>query len=108
VHRDPGKAGSTTAASIPLVPRRSCTKTKLYFPVDAECTHRSRPSTRNPVSSKFTTCAAARLVRTHSRNPLSPFAARVAIVATVPSETGVPNSSANAAAVRLLDRNCPT
>jgi hypothetical protein len=83
-------------------------KIRLYFPVEAECTHRSRPSTRSPVSSKFTTSAAARLVRTHSRNPPSRVAARVVIAATVPSETGVPNSSVNAAAVRFVDRNCPT
>ena len=30
------------------------------------------------------------------------------MAATVPSETGVPNSSAKAAAVRFFDRNCPT
>jgi hypothetical protein len=36
-----------------------------------------------------------------------PSAARRVMAATVPSETGVPNSSANAAAVRFLDNNCP-
>lgn len=30
------------------------------------------------------------------------------MAATVPCETGVPNSSANAWAVRFFDRNCPT
>jgi hypothetical protein len=79
-----------------------------YLPVDAECTHRSLPSTRSPVSSKLTTGAATRWPRTQSVNPSSPAAARVVIVATVPIETGVPNSSPNAAAVRLRDRNCPT
>jgi hypothetical protein len=66
------------------------------------------PATRRPVSSKFTTDAATRLARTQSVNPSRPAAARAVIVATVPIETGVPNSSANAAAVRLRDRNCPT
>ncbi len=80
---------------------------KLYSPVEAECTHRSLPWTRSPVSSKFTTGAAARFARTDSRNPPSPPAARALIAATVPCETGVPNSSANAAAVRFLDRNSP-
>lgn len=42
------------------------------------------------------------------RNSSSPSAARFVMAATVPSETGVPNISANAAAVRSLDRNCPT
>ena len=61
--------------------------------------------TRSPVSSKFTTSAATRWARTHSVPP-SPAAAGV-IAETVPAETGVPNNSANAAAVCLRDRNCP-
>jgi hypothetical protein len=35
----PASSGSTPAASISLVPRRSCTKIRLYLLVDAECTH---------------------------------------------------------------------
>lgn len=93
---------------MPLTPRRSCTVISEYLPVDAECTHRSLPSTRSPVSSKFTTGAATRWARTHSVNPPRRWAARLVIVATVPIDTGVPNSSANAAAVRLRDKNCPT
>jgi hypothetical protein len=104
----PANSGGTPAAPIPLVPRRSCTKIRLYFPVEAKCTHRSRPATRNRSLVEVHHLPAARLVRTHSRNPPSPLAARVGIAVTVPSETGVPNSSANAAAVRFLDRNCPT
>ena len=45
---------------------------------------------------------------TWSRNPSSPSAARVVMVATVPSDTGVPNSSASAWAVRFFDMNWPT
>ena len=47
-------------------------------------------------------------IATVSRNTSSSSAARSEIAATVPSETGVPNSSASAWAVRALDRNCPT
>jgi hypothetical protein len=39
---------------------------------------------------------------------LSTVAARAATAATVPADTGVPNNSANARAVRSLDRNRPT
>ena len=33
--------------------------------------------------------------------------ARAVIAATVPADSGMPNSSASACAVRFLDRNCP-
>ena len=36
------------------------------------------------------------------------LAASAGAVATVPADSGVPNSSARAWAVRCLDRNCPT
>jgi hypothetical protein len=46
--------------------------------------------------------------RSTVRKSLNPSAARSVTVATVPSETGVPNNSANACAVRFFDRNWPT
>lgn len=76
--------------------------------MEAECPHRSLPSTRSPVSSKCTTGSAASLARTHPVNPPNAPAARLVIAATVPAQTGEPNNSANADAVRFLDRNCPT
>jgi hypothetical protein len=45
--------------------------------------------------------------RTRSRNPSSFPAARAVMPATVPGDSGMPNSSASACAVRFLDRNCP-
>jgi hypothetical protein len=39
---------------------------------------------------------------------LQPLGRTPVILATVPSDTGVPNNSANACAVRFLDMNCPT
>jgi len=43
-----------------------------YLPVEAECTQRSLPSTRSPVSSKCATSDPAILSRTSSVNPSSP------------------------------------
>lgn len=51
------KAGSTPAAFIASTPRLSCAVIRTYLPVEAECTHRSRDATRNPVSSKCATSA---------------------------------------------------
>jgi len=80
---------------------------RVYLPVRAQCTQCSRLSTRNPVSSNPATSAAAMLSRTRSRKPPSLPAARAVMPATVPEDTGMPNSSASACAVRCLDRNCP-
>jgi hypothetical protein len=81
---------------------------KVYLPVRAQCTQCSLPATRRPVSSNPTTSDPVMRSVTSSRNPSSRSAARLVTVATVPSEMGVPNNSANAWAVRFLDRNCPT
>ena len=80
---------------------------RVYLPVRAQCTQCSRPSTRNPVSSNPATSLAAIRSRTCSRNPSSRPAARAVSAATVPDDSGMPNSSASACAVRFLDRNCP-
>ena len=81
---------------------------RVYLPVRAQCTQCSRPSTRNPVSSKPATSLAVMSSRTRSRNPSSFLAARAVMPATVPGDSGMPNSSASACAVRFLDRNyCP-
>jgi hypothetical protein len=79
----------------------------VYLPVRAQCTQYSLPATRNPVSSNPATSEAAMASATSSRKCPRPSAARWVIVATVPSQTGVPNNSASACAVRFLDRNCP-
>ena len=78
-----------------------------YLPVRAQCTQRSRPSIRNPVSSNPATPLAVMFPRTRSRKPSSFPAARAVMAATVPDDSGTPNSSASACAVRFLDRNCP-
>lgn len=89
-------------------PRRGWQEIRVYLSVLAQCTQCSLPSTRNPVSSKPTTSASANFSRTPSRKPCNPSEARAAMAATVPSETGVPNSSASDAAVRALDGNWAT
>jgi hypothetical protein len=72
--------------------------------VEAGCSQASRPSTRNPVSSKCASSAPAIRCRTCSVNASNSPAARPVAAATVPSLTGTPNSSAIACAVRFLDR----
>ena len=90
-----------------FAPRRACTMSRVYLAVRAQCTQCSLPSTRNPVSSNPATGLAAISSRARSRNPPSRPAARAVIPATVPSDSGMPNSSASACAVRFFDRNCP-
>jgi hypothetical protein len=65
------------------------------------------PRDPQPVSSKPATPPSAMRSRTTSENSSRPSAARMVILATVPSETGVPNSSANAWAVRFLGQELP-
>jgi hypothetical protein len=77
---------------------------RAYFDVEAECNQCSFPFTRNPVSSKLATSAAAIFLVTAALNPTRSFAARAVAELTVPSETGVPNSSLMAFAVRCLER----
>src|SRR5512135_194855 len=108
VDGNPQNRPSTPRSSIPARPRRGWQLTRVYLPVRAQCTQCSLPSTRNPVSSKPTTSQPAISSRTRSTNSPSRPAARAVTPATVPADSGVPNSSANACAVRSLDRNCPT
>ncbi|SHL54833.1 hypothetical protein SAMN05443637_1442 [Pseudonocardia thermophila] len=93
---------------MPSRPRLAWQVISVYLSVRAQCTQCSRPATRSPVSSKPATSAAMMRSATTSQNSPNPAAARRVIAATVASETGVENNSANAAAVRFLDRNCPT
>ena len=93
---------------MPLRPRLGWQVIRVYLPVRAQCTQCSLPATRSPVSSNPATSASAIRSPTWVRNPSSPSAARAVMLATVASETGVPNSSASAWAVRFFDRNCPT
>jgi hypothetical protein len=89
--------------------RHSATTAILNMFVEAECTHRTLASTRNPVSSTWATPVAAIPARIVSRTPdarTSP-AIRTLNDATVPADSGVPNNSASASAVRAVDRNCP-
>ena len=81
--------------------------TSAWFPAEAEWTQASFPATRNPVSSKCATSAAATAARIASSGAPSAPAIRVTIPATAPGETGTPNSSAIAWQVRFRDRNCP-
>ena len=103
----PANDGRMPIASIACLPRLGCTVSRVYLPVRAQCTQRSRPSARNPVSSNPATPLAVMFSRTRSRKPSSFPAARAVMAATVPDDSGTPNSSASACAVRFLDRNCP-
>ena len=94
-------------AFIASVPRRGWTMSRVYLPVRAQCTQCSRPSTRNPVSSDPATSLAAICPRACYMNPPSRPAARTVRPATVPEDSGMPNSSASACAVRSLDRDWP-
>ena len=80
---------------------------RVYLPVRAQCTQCSRPSTRNPVSPNPATGLPAICSRACSRNPPSRPAARAVSAATVPGDSGTPNNSASACAVRCFDKNCP-
>jgi len=104
---DPANEPRTPIAFMASVPRLGCTMSRVYLPVRAQCTLCSRPATRNPVSSNPATSAAAIWPRTCSRNPPGRPEARAVSAATVPDDSGTPNSSASACAVRCLDRNCP-
>jgi len=103
----PANQGRTPIASIASRPRFGWTMSRVYLPVRAQCTQCSLPSTRNPVSSNPATSLPAICSRACSRNPLSRPAARAVMPATVPDDSGMPNSSASACAVRFLDKNCP-
>jgi hypothetical protein len=105
MHGDPAKEGSTPIVSIACLPRLGWAISRVYLPVRAQCTPASLPSTRNPVSSKPATPLAAMFWRACSRNPPSFPAARAVSAATVPDDSGTPNSSASACAVRFFDRN---
>jgi len=109
VHSDPAEAREHPEGVDP-VPAAAGTANDqgVYLRVRAQCTQCSLPSTRSPVSSKPTTSLAASRSRTQSRNSPSRPAARPVTSETVPADSGVPNSSANACAVRFLDRNWPT
>ena len=93
---------------MPFVPRLAWQVIRVYLPVRAQCTQCSFPATRSPVSSNPATSACGDAVADLGQEPVQPVRGAGGHRATVPSETGVPNSSANAAAVRFLDRNCPT
>jgi hypothetical protein len=101
------KPGSTPAASMPSLPRFSCTVTSTYFPDDAEWTQASLPATRNPVSSKCATPAPASAPRTASMAGAAAPAILRAMAAIAPGEGATPNRSAIACPVRARDRNCP-
>ena len=107
MNRDAAEGGRTPAASIASRPRLGCTVISAYFPDDAEWTQASVPATRNPVSSKCATSAAASAARTASRQVPSAAVTRVTMPVTAPGDTGTPNSSAIASQVRPRDRNCP-
>ena len=92
---------------IASVPRLRWKNSLLYLGVEAECNQWFRPSQRSPVSSKLTTKEALMRALTWARNSVRSAAARAVTAATVPSDTGTPNSSPMAWAVRFLDRNCP-
>src|SRR5664279_2123191 len=101
----PVKVGSTAMSFIAATPRRRWLNRSENLSVDAECSHVRRPSLRSPVSSKFTTGEAMSCAVTWLMNWSRSAAARAVAVATVPVDTGVPNSSDRAIAVRFLDRN---
>jgi hypothetical protein len=103
----PAYEGKMPIDSIAFLPRWGWAVSRVYLPVRAQCTQASRPSTRNPVSSTPATSLATIAWRIRSVNSPSLPAARAVTVATVPDDTGTPNSSASACAVRFLDRNCP-
>jgi hypothetical protein len=83
-------------ASIACLPRRGCTMSRVYLPVRAQCTQCSLPATRNPVSSKPATSLTVMFSLTCSTKPSSFPAARAVSAATVPGDSGMPNSSASA------------
>jgi hypothetical protein len=108
VHRDTAEPVEDAGGVDALVPRLGWQVIRVYLSVRAQCTQCGVPATRSPVSSNPATSASARRSVSWLRKPSRRSAARVVMLATVPSDTGVPNSSASAWAVRFLDRNCPT
>ena len=92
---------------MPCLPRLGCTVTRTNLPDDAECTQASFPATRNPVSSKCATSAAASApVMASSAGAMSPAILPV-IAASAPGDGAQPNISASAAQARSRDRNWP-
>jgi hypothetical protein len=77
------------------------------LPDDAECTQASVPATRNPVSLKCATGAAASSARITSKQAPSFPVILLTIPATAPGDTGTPNNSPIASQVRCRDTNCP-
>jgi hypothetical protein len=61
--RDAGEGGEHPGGVHPWVPRLSWTVISAWFPAEAEWTQASFPATRNPVSSKCATPAAATAAR---------------------------------------------
>ena len=81
--------------------------TSTYFPDDAECTQASFPATRNPVSSKCATPAAASIpVTASSAGAITP-AIFLLMEASAPGDGAQPNMSAIAERARSRDRNWP-
>ena len=74
-------------------PRRRWVNSSNQVGVDAECSQALRPSQRSPVSSNWTTGAAWMRAVSWARNSLRSPVVRAVTAATVPAETGTPNSS---------------
>ena len=82
-----------SAETEPATPRRRWKNSLLKRGVDAECSRWFRPWQRSPVSSRWTTWAALMWALIWARNSVRSPAARAVTAATVPSDTGMPNSS---------------
>ena len=89
-----------------LLPAARVDCEQVYLPVRPQCTHCSRPSTRNPVSSNPATALPAICSRACPRKPSSLRAALAVMAATVPEETGTPSSS-DSASPALLGQELP-
>src|SRR3954447_18991541 len=99
--------GRTPAASIASVPRLRWQNSAVNRVLQATCSQCSLPATRSPVSSACTSSASLSAARAAAVNGASPAAARAVQAATVPTDIGVPNTSASSAAVRSTGRCWP-
>src|SRR3954469_5992536 len=70
--------------------------------LEATCSQCSRPATRSPVSSTCTNSDWLSAARAAAVNGSSPADARTVQAATVPTDIGVPNTSASSPAVRPI------
>ena len=107
VDRDPAKAGSIPAASMPSFPRFGWTVTSTHLPEDAECTQKSFPAVRNPDSSKCATSVLTSAAVTALTARATSRAAFRAAEASAPGDGAQPDSSPRAWQARSRDRNWP-